>query len=81
MNQELVRKYRSGKLPAGIWLYSCLAGAVVAGVESVVLWDNSFNGAWAGMFLRVFIGNLLYTLPVFFAQAHFVAIALQKKKG
>ncbi|HTL82845.1 MAG TPA: hypothetical protein VL651_14125 [Bacteroidia bacterium] len=78
MKAEITRKYCSGKTPALIWLYSCAGGALVASVSELYLHSDPDGRSWGGMLMRLLFTNLIFCIPVFCFQAHFVCLALQK---
>src|SRR6185295_1714213 len=75
-----VKTYCNGKIPAGIWLLSSLVGAVFFGAGEILLGETMFNATFFGALLGIFIRNLLYTIPLFLFQAHFICTTLQKNK-
>lgn len=71
---NITQKYLKGRIPFRIWLFSSLAGSLSIVVDNLQRQNAILEGFFSILFM-----NMVITIPLFLAQAHFVGLALQRK--
>lgn len=74
------KSYCNGKIPALIWFCSATGGTFISAVVELFFCGAKVNSAFYGGLTRIFISNLIFMLPLFLIQAHFICNAIQKNK-
>jgi|GEM_PF-2904649 len=71
--EALVCGYIKGRIPFRVWFFSALSGSIVMIVFNLMQREAILQGFFSVLFL-----NLVITLPLFLAQAHFIGKILQR---
>lgn len=75
VQDPVVKKYLSGRIPVRVWLLSSLSGALLFVIHNLIGHDAVLQG-----FFSILLINVVSTFPTFAAQAHFVGLALQRNR-
>lgn len=69
--EKLTRQYLSGRIPFRIWFFSSALGAMTIIVNNLIQHEAFLQGFFSTLFM-----NLVFTIPLFLVQAHFMGKAL-----